>query len=366
MISDYLVVGGGIVGAAIAEGLARVGEDVVLLDEGDIALRAARGNFGNVWVQGKGAGAPPYANLTRQAAHDWADLADRLGSDTGIDLQFRQPGAAYICFSEEQLDTRAAMLARSNEGAAIQSRYERLDRAALAERLPDIGPSVAGGTYCPDDGTANPLHLLRALIASLQSHGGRYLPHHKVEKVDRDGTGFSAQTAAGTLRAGRIVLAAGLANAQIAPMLGLRAPVRPVRGQILVTERLAPFLGCGTNFIRQTVEGSCLFGESSEEVGNDDGTTLPVLTDTVKKAVAAFPVLANARVVRSWGALRIMTPDGVPVYHSRDGAFAVSVHSGVTLCPFHTDGLITHIQAGSFDGPEFSSFQPERFDVQNN
>ena len=57
--SDFVVVGGGLVGAAIAYGLAKAGEQVLLLDEGDIAFRAARGNFGNVWVQGKGASSPP-------------------------------------------------------------------------------------------------------------------------------------------------------------------------------------------------------------------------------------------------------------------------------------------------------------------
>jgi glycine/D-amino acid oxidase-like deaminating enzyme len=62
--SDVLVVGGGVVGTAIAYGLARAGERVALLDEGDDAFRAARGNFGLVWVQGKGAGTPPYARWT--------------------------------------------------------------------------------------------------------------------------------------------------------------------------------------------------------------------------------------------------------------------------------------------------------------
>ena len=51
--ADIVVVGGGLVGAAIGHGLARGGAKVVLLDEGDIAFRAARGNLGNVWVQGK-------------------------------------------------------------------------------------------------------------------------------------------------------------------------------------------------------------------------------------------------------------------------------------------------------------------------
>lgn len=361
---DHIVVGGGIVGAAIAYGLARAGEAVTLLDEGDVALRAARGNFGNVWVQGKGATAPDYADLTRQAAADWGDFSAALQDETGIDLHFRRPGAAYICFSPEELGKRAATLAASNLKARLCSPFEVLDRATLAERLPAIGPDVAGATYCPDDGTANPLYLLRALIKAMVARGGRYLPRHTVTGLARDGAGFSVETPQSRFSCGRIVLAAGLGNAALAPLLGLSGPVRPVRGQILVTEKLRPFLPMGTNFIRQTVEGGCIFGESSEEVGTDDGTTLPVLRVTARKAVTAFPLLRDARVVRAWGALRIMTPDGVPVYQGRDGAFVVCVHSGVTLAPWHAGGIVEHLRRGAFDPQTFQSFQPERFDVQ--
>ncbi|MBB4302808.1 glycine/D-amino acid oxidase-like deaminating enzyme [Rhodobium orientis] len=363
---DYMIVGGGIVGAAIAYGLARSGERVALLDEGDVAFRAARGNFGNVWVQGKGATCPAYADLTRGAANDWAEFAEDLSTETGIDLHFRRPGAAYICFSPEDLAKRVAVLEQSNANARIKSAFEALDLADLRQRLPDVGPEVAGGTFCPDDGTANPLLLLRALIKAAKDLGARYLPHHGVTSVARDGAGYAAETTAGVVRAGRLVLAAGLGNARLAPMVGLDGPVRPVRGQIMVTEKVRSFLACGTNFIRQTLEGGCIFGESVEEVGLDDGTSLPVLRDTAQKAVAAFPLLRDVRVVRAWGALRIMTPDGVPVYQaSPDGsAFVVCVHSGVTLAPFHARGFVDNLISGSLPPDRFSAFSPERFHVQ--
>ena len=68
---DLLVIGGGVVGTSIAYGLAKTGDRVVLLDEGDDAFRAARGNFGLVWVQGKGLGNPDYARWTLRAAAAW-------------------------------------------------------------------------------------------------------------------------------------------------------------------------------------------------------------------------------------------------------------------------------------------------------
>src|SRR5207249_4128728 len=71
---DVAVIGGGLVGSAIAYGLARLQRRVVLLDEGDVAFRAARGNFGLVWVQGKGLGLPRYGDWTQLSARRWPEL----------------------------------------------------------------------------------------------------------------------------------------------------------------------------------------------------------------------------------------------------------------------------------------------------
>ena len=73
---DAIVIGGGLVGSAIAYGLARAGMRAALLDEGDVAYRASRGNFGLVWVQSKGDGAPHYQRWTRLSADQWPALAE--------------------------------------------------------------------------------------------------------------------------------------------------------------------------------------------------------------------------------------------------------------------------------------------------
>src|SRR3546814_18928994 len=84
--AEIIVVGGGLFGPAIAYGLARVGIDVALLDEGDNALRAARGNFGLVWVQSKGMGFQPSAAWSRESAHPWTRFAAAPDEPTGLAL----------------------------------------------------------------------------------------------------------------------------------------------------------------------------------------------------------------------------------------------------------------------------------------
>src|SRR5262249_2550714 len=156
--TDVAVIGGGLVGAAIAWGLARAGQRVVVLDEGDVAYRASRGNFALVWVQGKGLGMPEYAVWTKRSSDNWAELADALRDETGPDVPFRRPGGFHLCLSERELENRAATLARlHNQPDMVRYDYEILDRDRLRTTLPQVGPDVVGGSYCALDGHVNSL-----------------------------------------------------------------------------------------------------------------------------------------------------------------------------------------------------------------
>ncbi|MGE5339270.1 MAG: NAD(P)/FAD-dependent oxidoreductase, partial [Gemmatimonadota bacterium] len=182
---DIAVIGGGLVGGALAYGLARIGRRVALLDEGDIAYRASRGNFGLVWVQGKGLGLAPYGNWTQRAARLWPKLAHVLQEDTGIDVALEQPGGFHVCLSDAEMSHRVATMTKLVEQAGFERyAFEVLDRAALADRLPGIGPTVVGATYSALDGHCNPLRLLRALHAAFEKRGGAYLPQHKAQRID--------------------------------------------------------------------------------------------------------------------------------------------------------------------------------------
>src|SRR5262245_9553833 len=240
---DVLVIGGGLVGAAIAWGLAHVGQSVTVLDEGDVAYRASRGNFALVWVQGKGFGMPEYAAWTRRSADGWAGLAEQLREQTGLDVCYRRPGGFHLCLSDQEVENRAGLLTRlHNQPDMVRYDYEMLDHARLAAVLPQIGPQVAGAGYCALDGHVNSLRLLRALHAGLQQMGATYLSDHVVDRIEGVGGGFRITTRHGAVVAEKLVLAAGNGNARLGPMVGMRVPVRPQRGQIIVTEKVAPFL----------------------------------------------------------------------------------------------------------------------------
>jgi glycine/D-amino acid oxidase-like deaminating enzyme len=363
---EIAIVGGGLVGAAIAWGLRALGRELCILDEGDVAFRAARGNFGLIWVQGKGAGLPAYGGWTQHSAREWPAFAAELLADTGVDVALAQPGGLHVCLARDELDRRAAAL----DALFAQPGFERypvevLDAAGVARRLPGVGRDVVGGTFGALDGHCNPLKLLRALHAGVARAGGVYRPGEPVARIAPGADGFELATPAGTVVARRVVLAAGLGNAALAPMVGLAAPVRPNKGQLIALERVPRFLSLPVETIRQTDEGTVLVGDAQQEAGFDDAPALDVVATMAARAVRVFPHLAGVRVTRTWAALRVMSRDGFPLYAQSaacPGAFVASCHSGVTLAAAHARVLAPAIAAGALPGA-FAPFSPERFDV---
>jgi glycine/D-amino acid oxidase-like deaminating enzyme len=363
------VIGGGLVGAAIAWGLAREGRRVAVLDEGDIAKRASRGNFALVWVQSKGLGMADYVGWTINSSDQWSRLAAELKDETGLDVCFQRPGGLTLALSEAELAARQSTLERiQSQPGVVKYDYEILDRRGVEKMQPQIGREVVGGSYCPLDGHVNALRLFRAFHLANLRRGVDYRPSHTVTAIDQVAGGFRITTAQGELHAGKVVLAAGNANMQLAPMVGLKAPMHANRrGQIVVTERVAPFLNYPLGTLRQTDEGTVMIGDSYEDATDDSGLTLAISAVMADRAQRMFPLLADANVVRTWSCIRVMTRDGFPIYDqsaSCPGAFVACCHSGVTLAAGHAYDLAPMIARGELDARRVGVFSAERFHVQ--
>jgi glycine/D-amino acid oxidase-like deaminating enzyme len=364
---DVAVIGGGLVGCALALGLARLGKRVGVLDEGDAAPRASRANFALVWVQSKGLGMPAYAGWTLRSADAWAAFAAGLREESGVDVAFARPGGFHLALSEEELATRVEALRRlHNQPGVAHFTTEILEASALARRLPHLGPEVVGGSYCPLDGHCNSLKLYRALNLCLAARGVVFLSGWRVADARHDNGAFRLTTAAGEVTSGAVVIAAGNASMQLAPMLGMRAPMRPNRGQVIVTERVAPFLTYPISNIRQTDEGTVMIGDSQLEGADPNELSLTVCARMADRARRCFPPLARLNVVRMWSGIRVMTADGFPIYDQSErypGAFVVCCHSGVTLAANHALTLAPMIAGGRLDAEAVGAFSARRFDV---
>ena len=372
--ADILVIGGGVIGAAVAYGLTERGAQVTLLDQGGSAPNASRGNFGLVWVQGKGLGMPRYAQWTLEAAQTWPKFSADLLEETGIDVDYQQPGGFEVCLGEEEFSLRKAELEQLRQETANCvansvgiDKCEMLNSRNMQELIPEmrLGDFVSGASFSTLDGHLNPLLLLSALTAAIKKTGTSYYPDQQVESISFRNDCFDVQTTTERFSAKKVVLACGLGIKTLASQIGLEIPIHPQRGQILVTERTLPLLAQPFVTLRQTVEGSFMIGASHEDVGLDCGTTLDEIRRLARHAVQVFPELSKLQMVRCWGALRILTPDSKPIYVESEncpGAFVVTSHSGITLAPLHASRISHWIAEGTT--PEgFEQFHSRRFDA---
>jgi len=367
---DFAVVGAGMVGAAIGYGLAGLQQRVLMLDGEDTDLRAAKANFGLVWAHGKGLGRPEYQRLSVEACRAWPAFAGQLEAESGIDIGFQQTGGIHICLGEQEFAARAAQIRAWNDQAPeLGAQASMLTRGEMFALFPSmrLGEEVTGGSFGKLDGHVNPLRLLAALQHSFRKRGGTLLPEHVVTRVGATPDG-RCQVIAGTYRAiaRRVVIAAGLGAAKLCPDLHLEVPLRPQRGQILVTERLASVLPLPASGLRQTAEGTVMIGATQEEVGFDLSTTTEASVRMLRRALRIIPELTKARLVRHWSSLRVMTPDGLPVYAcspSFPGVSIATCHSGVTLAAFHAG---TYAKSLVDQAPlrNLGLFHPSRFHVQ--
>jgi glycine/D-amino acid oxidase-like deaminating enzyme len=184
-----------------------------------------------------------------------------------------------------------------------------------------------------------------------------------VNLIKHDGARFQVHTSKGLFTAPKLVLAAGLGIPKLGAMLDIQLPVAPERGQLLVTERIRPLLHYPMSGIRQTDEGSLMFGYSNEEAGYSIKVTSDVVRYIARRALEAFPSLAGVRIVRSWAALRPLTPDKYPIYHESKtypGAFVLTSHSGVSLASLYASDIARWITDGTTPNG-FESFSPMRF-----
>jgi glycine/D-amino acid oxidase-like deaminating enzyme len=367
MQPDYLIIGGGVVGLSVAYGLLRIGRRVLVFDGGDGSYRASRTNFGLVWVQSKGLKAPDYARWTRRSAAEWKPFAEELGRSSGVDLALRQEGGYDLHLNEAALDARIGEYEVLKAELGGDYPFEVLGHNALKREEPNIGPKVVGAILHREDGHVNPLRLLKALAGEVRRLGGDVRNGHEVVKVDPlGGGGFRVSLKSGERLSGeKIVLSAGLGAIELGPMLGFRVPIRPQRGQVLITEKLPHFMNLPSGLVRQVDEGGIQIGDSKEEVGFDDSVTLETTSEIAARAIKLFPALARTKLVRSWAGLRIMSPDGLPIYQKSQtcpGAFLVTCHSGITLAAVHAR-LLPFWLEGHPDAPNLEPFSEQRFTI---
>ncbi|MFD5739405.1 NAD(P)/FAD-dependent oxidoreductase [Streptomyces massasporeus] len=372
---DVVVVGAGVVGAATALYAARAGLDTVVVDQGPVAGGTTGAGEGNLLVSDKEPG--PELELALLSARLWAGLA-REG--LGRAVEYEAKGGVVVASTDRAL-TGLEKLAAEQRAAGVEAVPVPPDR--LTDLEPCLAPGLAGGMHYPQDAQVMPAlaaaHLLRASKARVRT--GR-----EVTGVLRgpDGAVRGVRTDRGDLHAPAVVNAAGTWGGEIAARAGVRLPVRPRRGFVLVTEPLPPRIrhkvyaadyvadvasdsaALQTSpVVEGTSAGPVLIGASRERVGFDRSLSLPALRALAAGATALFPFLAGVRALRTYAGFRPYLPDHLPAIGPDPrvpGLFHACGHEGAGIgLATGTGHLIAQALTGRTPDLDLGPFRPDRF-----
>ncbi|MGE3797687.1 MAG: NAD(P)/FAD-dependent oxidoreductase [Thermomicrobiales bacterium] len=369
---DVIMVGGGLIGCSIAYQLARRKKRVILLEQRDICSGASGRNGG---MTGEGsslfadAGDAVYA-LTSVNLR----MMETIGHEIGVDFQLRRPGSLDIATTKEQWDhLREASVAQQQAGLDV----ELLDPNETRKLQPALTPDILGAKFARGHGHLWPFHLVHGLANAALKHGAEILTGTTVQRLTRSGNAVTGvESTAGMFQAEHVVLATNAYTPLLLTELPAGAIV-PARGQILVTQPVAPMLNhsFGTNFDkeygRQVPGGPILCGgyrrlDESEGLGHyEERTTLPVLAGIARCLTQLYPSLGSVQVVRCWSGIMGFTADGVPLIGPMESLPGLFIAAGFNGGGFSWGLVVGQIVAAtllddhvSFD---LSPFRPERF-----
>ncbi len=364
--NDVLVVGGGVMGCALALRLAQAGLRPTVLERavpGAEASSVAAGILGPA-IEAKAPGAMLALGVESRERH--AALATELLEGHGIDVGFRRCGVLRIAFDDpeiESLKAKAAML----EGAGVPARLLSAEETRALE--PACHPAVAMGLEMPDEAQLDPRVLLPALSIAAERAGAVFRSGATVRGILREhGRVRGVAVDGGTIEAPTVVVAAGSWTALV-PGLGLDASaVRPVRGQIVATRTRPPVFrrvvfGAG-GYVVTRPDGRVLCGSTEEHVGFRREVTFAGLARILETATRIAPSLRDAPLEGQWSSFRPGTPDDLPLVGETDvkGLFIASGHyrNGILLSAITAD-LVTDLVVGRPPRPELAALDPRRF-----
>ncbi|MFE9397055.1 NAD(P)/FAD-dependent oxidoreductase [Streptomyces flavidovirens] len=375
-LSDVIVIGAGVVGAACAYYAARAGLTVTVLDRGPVAGGTTGAGEGNLLVSDKEPG--PELELALLSSQLWCELAELLPPATEY-----EPKGGLVVASGEAGMAALRDFAAGQEKAGVTAHEIPADR--LHDLEPHLAPALAGGFHYPQDAQVQPAlaaaHLLKA--------AGKRVRLRLGEEVTGLLTGASGEvrgvrTASGEVHGAYVVNAAGTWGGELARLAGVELPVLPRRGFVLVTEplpRVVRHKVYAADYVADVASGSAalqtsavvegtpagpvLIGASRERVGFDRSLSVEVLRRLAAGATALFPALAGVRVMRTYAGFRPYLPDHLPAIGPDPrvpGLLHACGHEGAGIGLAPATGLvIAQCLTGGEPPLDTTPFRPDRF-----
>ncbi len=309
--ADVVIIGGGIAGSSTALRLAEKGQRVILLEKGRVGEEASGRCGGGVRQQNR---LLPELPLAMEAIKIWGDMQDELDCDVG----YRRCGNVKLIMTPEEHSAFHKIYEKEKGmGLGIEMLSPKEVHALVPALAEDA--TLLGGKYCPTDGAANPLLVVKAICRAARSKGVEINEHEAVTKLaTKSGRIISAITKAGEYRGSMFVIAAGPWARKICNMIDLDFPLTVHKDHIIVTEPMPhyiePFISYNDMYLRQALEGNVHLSGGHHLVDNfDKGLTYSALAHAANRSANLFPKLRKAKVIRAFAGVTCYMPDEIPI-----------------------------------------------------
>jgi glycine/D-amino acid oxidase-like deaminating enzyme len=364
--TETLVIGAGIAGISTALFLARAGREVVVIDKAYPNSLASGGNAGSLHAQllsfdhgarSEGGGTPAQQTLPLQ--RDSIQLWAELQNDLAADFEMKITGGIMVAENDRDMQFLEAKT-RAERSMGVECHVIGKDDLFALE--PALSRRFVGAAYCPQEGKINPLVATQCVLDAARTAGATIFDRTEVTQIEKTGAFFEVTTSRGKIRAKNIVNAAGAYAARIGNMLGLDVPVFGAPLQMVVTEAVAPLIGCLVAHadrhltLKQASNGNFIIGggwtAGLDPVHQHPRPLIDSLEGNLWVAQHVVPALRKLHIIRSWAAMNINI-DGAPIlgeHPDQPGFFNAVTSNGYTLGP-----LVGHITAALISRPGSSA-----------
>ena len=381
---DVIIIGGGIMGSAIAYYTSKMGKKVLVVEKNDQASGSAGATDGVVGYHTKKPGV--HMDLAVQSIAMFPSLSQELG----VDIEYTDNCGGMIPVQNGQQWEIMEQIGREQSESGVDIHMIGIKEAIKLE--PQLNPKLLGCLYTKSGGKVHPIFMTFAFASAAKKRGVVYMNETEVTAVVKDGDrAAGVTTTKGDFYADKIVISAGSWSAAVGELAGVSIPVKPRKGQILISEPIGPFVHCtvqcaqyymikhrpdaikDTYVVRtgsslsfgQTDDGALMIGATRELVGFDRENTLESFEAIARRAVEFFPALGDVHIIRSFAGLRPYTPDGLPLLGESDtvkGLYIATGHEGdgIALSPATGKFMAELLVNGESSFP-LEPFNPNRF-----
>jgi sarcosine oxidase subunit beta len=368
--AEVVVVGGGIMGCSVAYHLAHRGcRDVVMLERDRLAEASTSLSAGGIRQQFSH---PANVRISQESVR----VFERFREEFGAEIEFHQVGYLFLATSEAAwADMRAGVEVQRG----LQVPVEVLTPGQVVQRWPYlVVDDVVGGTFCPEDGYADPYSVAMAYAAAGRRLGVRIEDKTPVTDVMVEaGKVVGVRTPRGAVWAPVLVNAAGAWAAQVGALAGIDLPIQPYRRQVFVTDAFAPIpkpvpmiIDFDASFYFRGEGPGILMGMTDKDEPPSFNTHVDwgFLEKVVDQAVRRAPVLEDVRILRGWGGLYAITPDDNPILGWVPGVEGLVVVAGFSGHGFQQGPAVGRLMADLIlDGQtnlDLHPFRLRRFEGQ--